>query len=331
MPSLGLRLPDSHWGYSLDDTLEVAQLAEGLDYHSLWYPEESERDVFMVLARLAAETDSIRLGPGITPVFARVPTQIAMAAATLDEFSDGRAILGLGASSNITVEEWYGVAFDRPLRRIRETIDIVRRSYANERVNYDGELFTISEYPRSFEPVQDQLPIFNAAMGEQNRKLTGEYADGWLPVVTPFEKLSEYIDEVRDAAAGAGRDPAAVTIAPYIISCVSEDRTEARRHASEFLAFYVGGMDYYSHIFREFGFAEEVAAIRTAWQSDGPSAAGEKVTAVLLDSVAIAGTPGEARERLREYRDVGVDLPIVYPPKAPPDMIDRTIVELAGT
>ena len=330
MADIGLRLPDGSYGYALEEIVETVQTAEGHGYHSVWYPEGNGRDVFMVLGHIAIRTDRIRLAPGITPVYARVPAQLAMAAATLDELSEGRAMLGLGASSSITVENWYGIEYDQPLRRIRETIEIVNLAMANDRVDYDGKLFQVNNYPRDFSPVQESIPMFNAALGETNRRLTGEYADGWLPVNIPFEKLPTFVGDVRDAAANAGRDPKDVTIAPYIITCVSEDRERARDHVRGLLAYYIGAMEYYAGVFRRFGFEDQVDDIHGPWQDGDRDTAHDNVSDDLIDSVAIAGTPDEGRQRLREYCDQGVDIPIVYPPQAPKDLIETTITELAS-
>lgn len=330
MSDLGLRLPDKSYGYSLDDTVGLAQTAEDRGYHSVWYPEANRRDVFMVLGQIARETESIRLAPGITPVYARVPVQLAMAAATLDEVSDGRAMVGLGASSDITVENWYGIDYDRPLRHLRETIEIVNLAVSENRVDYDGDIFQVNNYPSGVESVQDSIPLYNAALGETNRKLTGEFADGWLPVNVPFEKLPAFIEDIQEAAADAGRDPDEITIAPYIISCVSEDRERARNQVRGLLAYYIGAMDYYAGVFRRFGFEDQVDHIRDAWQDGDRDIARERISDSLLDSVAIGGTPEEGRERLQEYREQGVDIPVVYPPQAPQDLIETTVTELGS-
>jgi F420-dependent oxidoreductase-like protein len=330
MGRLGYRTPDKNYGYTPQEIIETAQLAERHGYDSLWYPEWHGRDAFVALAELAHHTDTIRLGTGITPVFARVPAQIAMAAATLDEMSGGRVNLGIGASSPDTVEHWYGIPYERPLRRVRETIEIVRLAHQNERVSYDGDLFTLSNYPHFYDTVQDEIPIYNAAIGEKNIELTGRFADGWLPVNIPMDRFPDLIDDLHDAARAAGRDPEALTVAPYIWACVAEDRDLARRKARVGIAFYIGAMAYYRHVFTDFGYGDAVEAIHEAWRAGDPEAALDRVPDDLLDAVAIAGTPEEGRERLREYRDLGVDLPIIYPPRIEKELIDTTLVELSS-
>lgn len=329
MPPLGLRLPDETYGYGISDIVEVAQLAGDHQYHSVWVAELQGPNGFMTLGQIAAGTSDIGLGTGVVNVYSRTPALLAMSVATLDELSDGRTLLGLAASSKVTIEQWHGLAFDRPLRRIRESIEIVREAMANERVTYDGDVFSI-ENPRTYDTVREEVPIFNAALGSTNRKLTGEFADGWLPAHIPKRHFEEYAAEVKESAEEAGRDPDDITIAPYVITCVDEDRERARDYVRRLLGFYVGAIDYYAGLFRDYGFEEEVDAIGEAWADDGREAAADRVTDDLLDEVAIGGTPEEGREKLREYRDLGADVPVVYPPHAPPEVIETTIAELAS-
>lgn len=329
MSKLGLRLPDETYGYDVTDVVELSKRAESLGYHSVWVAELQGPNGFMTLGQIAAETTEIGLGTGVVNVYSRTPALIAMSVSTLDQLSDGRTLLGLAASSKVTIEEWHGVEYDRPLRRVRETIEIVRAALANERVDYDGEIFSLNDYPRSYDTVRDDVPIYNAALGPTNRRLTGEFADGWLPVHVPRGKFEEYVGDVRESAAAAGRDPDDVTVAPYVVACVDEDGEAARDHVRGLLSFYLGAMDYYAHVFGEFGFADEVEAVREAWSAGDRDEAAARVPDSLLDEVAIGGTPEEGRERLREYRELGADLPVVYPPNAPRDVIETTAEELA--
>jgi alkanesulfonate monooxygenase SsuD/methylene tetrahydromethanopterin reductase-like flavin-dependent oxidoreductase (luciferase family) len=329
MAKIGLRLPDETYDLGVSDIVEIATLAEAHEYHSVWVAELQGLNGFMLLGRLAGETDEVGLGTGIVNVYSRTPALIAMSVATLDELSDGRTLLGLAASSKVTIEQWHGMEFDRPLRRVRETIEIVRAAMADERVTYDGELFSLDN-PRSFDTVRDDVPIFNAALGETNRRLTGEFADGWLPVHVPRSRFESFVADVRESAEAAGRDPDDLTIAPYVVACVDDDRERARDYVRGLLSFYVGAIDYYGQVFRGYGFETEVDAIREAWRDGGREAAAAEVTDDLLDEVAIGGTPEEGRERLRELRELGADIPVVYPPHAPRDVIETTVTELAS-
>lgn len=329
MPSLGLRLPDETYGYGITDVVDAATLAEEHGYHSVWVAELQGPNGFMVLGQIAARTSNVGLGTGIVNVYSRTPALLAMSAATLDEISDGRTLLGLAASSRTTIERWHGLTFDRPLRRVRESIEIVNEAIAHERIDYDGDIFDV-ENPRTYETVRDEIPIYNAALGATNRKLTGEFADGWLPAHVPRAQFEEFVADVKESAEASGRDPDDITVAPYVIACVDEDRDQAREYVRRLLAFYLGAIEYYGDLFRGYGFETEVDAIATAWSEEGREAAAAEVTDELLDQVAIGGTPQEGREKLREYRTLGADVPVVYPPHAPPEVIETTITELAS-
>lgn len=330
MGTIGVRLPDETYDYTVSDIVDIAQFAEDQGYHSVWAAELQGPNAFMTLGQIASETSEIGVGTGIVNVYSRTPSLIAMSVATLDEISDGRTFLGLAASSEETIENWHGVAYDQPLRRVRETIEIVNQAIANERVDYDGDIFTVKDTPRTYETVRDNIPVFNAALGPGNRKLTGEFADGWLPIHVPRGRFKEYIGDIEAGSEKADRDSDAVTIAPYIVACVDEDWERARGYARNLIAFYAGAMDYYSYVFGEIGFEDEVDAIRDAWSARDQEKAADQVTDELLDEVAIGGTPAEGREKLREYRDLGVDIPIVYPPPAPREVIETTLEELAS-
>ncbi|USZ73610.1 LLM class flavin-dependent oxidoreductase [Natronosalvus halobius] len=330
MNKIGVRLPDETYGYDVSEIVEFAKHAEDYDYHSVWVAELQGPNGFIILGQIASETDEIGLGTGIVNVYSRTPALLAMSVATLDQLSDGRTLLGLAASSKVTIEQWHGIEYARPLRRVRETIEIVNEAMANQRVDYDGDIFTLENYPRSYETIRDHVPIYNAALGPTNRKLTGEFADGWLPVHVPRGKFEEFVGEIRESAENAGRDPQDVTIAPYVVACVDEDGERARDHVRGLLSFYLGAMDYYAKVFREFGFAEDVEAVREAWSAGDREEAAHRVSDELLDEIAIGGTPEEGREKLREYRELGADVPIVYPPKAPRETIETTIAELGS-
>jgi probable F420-dependent oxidoreductase len=330
MTEIGLRLPDETYGYEIADVVEIASLAEACGYHSVWMAELQGHNGYMVLGQIAAGTSEIGLGTGIVNVFSRTPALHAMSVVTLDRLSEGRTLLGLAASSKATVEQWHGVDFERPLRRVRESIEIVQAALQDERVSYDGALFSVDDYPPSYDPVRTSVPIYNAALGPTNRQLTGEYADGWLPIHVPRSEFAEYIAEIEEAAEGVGREPDDITVAPYVVACVDADRERARDHVRSLLSFYLGAIDYYGGVFRRLGFEDEVDAIAEAWAAGDRETAADEVSDELLDEIAIAGTPEEGRARLREYRELGVDVPVIYPPPGPTELIEQTVRELAS-
>ncbi|MBI3325807.1 MAG: LLM class flavin-dependent oxidoreductase [Nitrospinae bacterium] len=172
MARIGLTLPRSE-DLPRKEIVRVVQQAEALGYESVWVGESWGRDGFTWLSQLACHTQTIKLATGITTVYSRTPALIAQTVASLDEISDGRVILGLGTSGPIVIENWHGVPFDRPLRRTREYIEIVRLILSGERVNYTGQIFHLKGFRLPFTPVRKTVPIYVASLGPRNLRLTG--------------------------------------------------------------------------------------------------------------------------------------------------------------
>ena len=209
-----LGLHAGYWGLGItgDEQLEMAKEADRLGYDSIWAAEAYGSDAATVLAGSRRSTSSApRSPPGIFQMPARTPAMTAMTAATLDNISGGRFVLGLGISGPQVVEGWHGQPFDRPLERTREYVEIVRKALARETLTYDGEIYKL---PRPggpgkplkliIQPVQERIPIYLAAIGPKNTALAVEIADGWLPTLF----APDHIDVFR-ALAGGGRARAA--------------------------------------------------------------------------------------------------------------------------
>ncbi|MCE2499488.1 MAG: LLM class flavin-dependent oxidoreductase, partial [Dehalococcoidia bacterium] len=224
------------------DLIAVAQAADRLGYESFWTGESWGRDAFTVLTMLACNTERIGLGTGIVTVYSRTPGMIAQSIASLDQISGGRAILGLGSSGRIVIEDWHGVKFDHPVARTAEYIDIIRMALAGERVNYEGRFYNLKRFRMGARPVQERIPIYVASLGQRNLELTGRAADGWLPIWTHREKLPLVREPLTKAADAAGRSASDITTAPQILCCASDDEetvADAVKQARAHMAFYV--------------------------------------------------------------------------------------------
>jgi coenzyme F420-dependent oxidoreductase len=331
MARIGLTLPRSE-DLPRQEIVEVVQQAEALGYDSVWVGESWGRDGFTWLTQLACHTSRIQLATGIATVFSRSPALIAQSVASLDEISAGRVVLGLGTSGPIVIENWHGLPFDRPLRRTREYIEIVRLILSGDRVNYQGELFQLKGFRLPFTPVRPKVPIYVAALGPHNLRLTGELADGWLPIYLDTHHLQEFQRDLERGAQRAGRGLDAIDVAPYILSCVSEDVTAARALVKAHLAYYIGGMGtFYAHLIARYGFADEAQRVRQAWAQHDRQAAARLVTDAMVARLAICGSPAEGRTQLERYRVAGVTLPIVsFAHGASREMIRQTLEGLAG-
>jgi F420-dependent oxidoreductase-like protein len=296
----------------LQDIVTCARYAEEAGLESVWISEAWGRDAFLALAAIASATQRIKLGTGIVNVYSRSPATLAMAVTTLDELSKGRAILGLGSSGTRVVERWHGLRYERPLGRVRETVTIVRQVLSGSQVNLRGSIFQVSDFRLAVQPPSHKVPIYLAALGPKMLRLAGSIADGVLLYLCPLSKIPDAIAEVRRGADYAKRSSTSVDVAALLLTFVSEKREEARQSAAAMVAYYVGGMGtYYHRLVSKSGFEAEANSIRAAWQRGDRASAAKAVTDQLIDSVALAGSPNECRTRLEEFRNAGIDLPIL--------------------
>ncbi|MGH7295408.1 MAG: LLM class flavin-dependent oxidoreductase, partial [Polyangiaceae bacterium] len=196
--------------------LRAAQLADELGYHSFWLPEAWGYEVFSLLTEMAVHTKRIGLGTGIINVYSRTPGLIAMSAATLDEISEGRFILGVGVSGKNVIEGFHGRPFDKPLSQVRDVVKVTRALLAGQKQSDAGA--TIAQYrPFKLEmkPVRASIPIYVAALKQKAIEQIGECADGWIPTFWPYGKLSEGRAWIEAGAARAGRDASKIVTAPF--------------------------------------------------------------------------------------------------------------------
>ncbi len=330
MPKIGIVAP--YWSdITMDELVEYAQLAEGLGYDSIWVPEMWGRDAFSLIGHLAANTNKIKLGTGIISVFSRTPAMIAQTAATLDEISGGRIMLGLGTSGPIVIENWHGIKYEKPLQRTREYVEIIKMALNFERVNYEGEIFKLKNFKLQFKPVRSDLPILVAAIGPKNTCMTGEVADGWIPFLIPIEGLKDAGQHLIEGARSAGRDSGEIKICPYIASAVSSDEESSKKALKEHIAHYIGGMGtYYYNTVSRHGFGDEAACILQAFKNKDRIKALESVSDSMLDSLSIWGSAEKGHALLNSYIEEGVDTPVLlFPPKATRRAVRDTIESLS--
>jgi alkanesulfonate monooxygenase SsuD/methylene tetrahydromethanopterin reductase-like flavin-dependent oxidoreductase (luciferase family) len=199
-------------------------------------------------------------------------------------------------------------------------------------VNYQGDIFQLKGFRLPFVPVRAKIPIYVASLGPQNLRLTGELADGWLPIYLDAGHLRDFQRDLANGAEKAGRPLSAIDVAPYILSCVSEDVEAARGLVQSHLAYYIGGMGtFYANLIARYGFQDEVSRVREAWGKRDRQAAASQVTDAMVAHMAICGSPKEGRAQLEKYRAAGVTLPIVsFTHGASRDMIQQTLEGLAG-
>jgi F420-dependent oxidoreductase-like protein len=318
-----------YWGLGLGaaEQLDLVQEAERLGYDSIWTAEAYGSDAVTVLAWIAGQTERIRLGSAILQMPGRSAAMTAMTAATLDQLSDGRVLLGLGTSGPQVAEGWHGQRFGRQLQRTREYVEVVRKALRRERLEYRGQTLELplpdgpgKALKLTIAAVQERIPIYIAAIGPLNTALTAEIADGWLPTLFSPEHVAELRPQLEEgfARAGDGKSYADFEIAPTVNVLVSEDRAAARDAMRPFLALYVGGMgsrerNFYNRLVQRYGFEDAAREVQDLYLEGRKEEAGAALPDALIDAVSLCGPPAVIRERLAVFRDAGVGTLIVSP------------------
>src|SRR5579859_3792769 len=301
-----------YWGMGIgpEDQLKVVQEAERLGYDSVWAAEAYGSDAATVLGWLAAGTSKVKLGSAIFQIPGRSPAMTAMTAATIDQLSGGRMLLGIGASGPQVAEGWHGQRFARQLQRTREYVAVVRMALARERVAFHGETIELplpdgpgKALKLMIAPAQERIPIYLAAIGPKNTQLAGEIADGWIPTLFSPEHVADFRKLLAEGAARSGRSLHDFDIAPTVQAYVSEDHELARNLMRPVLALYIGGMgsrrqNFYNNLVKRYGFEQAAAEIQDLYLEGKKEEAGSAIPAELIDAVSLCGPPGLVRDRL---------------------------------
>lgn len=292
--------------------------AERLGVDTLWTPEAWMYDALTPLGYFAATTERMRLATGIVQLGARSPAMLAMSALALQKMSDGRFVLGIGTSGPQVMEGWHGVRFDRPLARTSETIDIVRMVASGERVSYSGEVHELplpDSQGRSLRsPVAGpEIPIYVASMGPANLRLTGAKADGWVGTAFLPETAEVFIDPIRQGAEAAGRTLGDIELTTAVTLEFSANPEQAGRRHADGYAFTIGAMgststNFYNQAFTRQGFGAAIEEVQRLWQAGDREAAAAAVPIEIGMHTNLLGGDAEVTERLRRYRDAGVDM-----------------------
>ena len=307
----------------------VAELEHaGLDV--VWVAEAYSFDAPSLMGYLAARTERVQIGAAILPIYTRTPTLLAMTAAGIDALSDGRCILGLGASGPQVIEGFHGVAYDAPLARTREVIEICRQVWRREPVVHEGAHYRIplpsgegtglgKPLKLINRPVRADVPIYIAALGPKNVELTAEVADGWLPLFWVPEKAAEVFGP--SLAAGSAARPAErgpLEIAAGGLVAIGDDVTRVRELSRPMVALYVGGMgargrNFYNALARRYGYEKEAELIQDLYLDGNKKEAAAAVPDDFLEKINLVGPAGYVRERLAAFRESGVSMLTITP------------------
>ncbi|MFO7279311.1 MAG: LLM class F420-dependent oxidoreductase [Thermoanaerobacterales bacterium] len=317
-----LSMPLSYAGGFKESAERVAALEKaGLD--TVWVAEAYGFDGVSLMGYLAAKTERVQIGSAILPIYTRTPSLLAMTAAGLDALSDGRFILGIGASGPQVIEGFHGVPYDMPLTRTREVVEICRKVWRRERVTHEGRAYTLPLPPDQgtglgkplkliTHPVRERIPVYIASLGPKNVQLTAEIADGWLPIFFLPEKFDEvWGDDLRAGFAKRSDDLGPLEIVAGGLVAVGEDAAKMRDLARPMVALYVGGMgargrNFYNDLACRFGFEAEAKQIQDLYLDGKKDEAAAAVPEGLLEAATICGPEGYVRERIAAFKEVGV-------------------------
>ncbi|HZC53289.1 MAG TPA: LLM class F420-dependent oxidoreductase [Mycobacterium sp.] len=314
--------------------VDIAVVAEAYSY-----------DAISQLGYLAAKTSTVELASGVFPIYIRTPSLLAMTAAGLDFVSDGRFRLGIGTSGPQVMEGFHGVAFDAPIGRTREVVEICRKVWRRERVQYDGKYYQLPlpadrgtglGKPQQLinHPVRERIPITIAALGPKNVELTAEIAEGWQPVFYLPEKADSVWGEALKAGA-AKRDPALgpLDVMVHASLAIGDNVEERLAWAKPQLALYIGGMgakgrNFYHNVAARYGYGEVADRIQELYLSGRKREAIDLVPDELVRGMSLVGPHGFIAERLAAFAAAGVTTLLVSPKATEPEESVRFVEDV---
>lgn len=313
----------SYSGGFKESAQQVAELERaGLDL--AWVAEAYGFDGVSLMGYLAATTERVQIASGILPIYTRTPTLLAMTAAGVDALSDGRCHLGLGASGPQVIEGWHGLAYDKPLGRTREIVDICRQVWAREdRLVHDGPIYHLP-LPEGqgtglgkplkiiAHPVRPRVPIWIASLGPKNVEVTAEIADGWMPLFFHPEKAQDvWGDDLARGRAKRADDLDDLWINAGGLLAIGDDVAGLRDLARPVIALYVGGMgakgrNFYNDLVCRYGFEAEAAEIQDLYLAGKKHEAAALVPEALLEATSLCGPAGYVAEKVAAFAEAGV-------------------------
>lgn len=288
---------------SVDEVLDCATILSKYDADSVWIPETWGVEGLSILATISQIVKNPKIGSSIINIYSRTPSLIAMGAATLDDLSNGRLILGLGTSSESIIQEWHGLEFNRPVQRMREYVEIIRQIMSGNKVNYDGKFFHLKNFTLLIKPKRKEIPIYLAAINQKMVELTWEIADGVIFYLRPITELQNTIQKMQSKRK--------IDVSCQFITCMSQNRDEAVERTKKTLAFYISVGKIYREFLAKNGFEKETREIYAEYKKSGFNKNHNLITIDMLDSLTIFGTPEECKEKLDMFVKAGVSLPII--------------------
>ena len=295
--------------YSLGSLLTINQIIECskklnmLKPDTVWIPETWGMENFSMLSLASKENNFSKIGSSIINIYSRSPSLIAMGAATVDTISNKRLILGLGTSSQPLVEDFHGDKFERPLKRMKECVEIIRLILSGKTVNYSGEIFSLKNFSLLIKPPRNVIPIYLAAVNQKMVELTWKIADGVIFYLRPKSEIKSTLARMQNQKK--------IDVSLQIITCVNEASEKSMIRAKKTLAFYVSVGKIYREFLASNGFENETKNIFEEYEKNGLQNNHEFVPESMVNELCIAGTSDECRSQLKQFRETGIDLPII--------------------
>ena len=295
--------------YSLGSLLTVEQVfacsrkLNEFKPDTVWIPETWGMENFSMLSMASRENSFSKIGSSIINIYSRSPSLIAMGAATVDTISNKRLVLGLGTSSKPLVEDFHGGKLESPLKRMKEYVEIIRLILSGKTINYSGEIFSLKNFSLLIKPPRDSIPIYLAAVNQKMVELTWEIADGVIFYLRPKSEIKSTLAKMQNQKK--------IDSTLQIITCVNDDSEKAIVRAKKTLAFYVSVGKIYREFLASNGFENETKNIFEEYEKNGLESNYELVPESMVSELCIAGTPDECKTQLLQFRETGIDLPII--------------------
>ncbi|MDI1495794.1 MAG: luciferase family protein [Cenarchaeum symbiont of Oopsacas minuta] len=290
---------------NIDEVLECATYIDRMKNQpdTIWIPETWGMENFATVAAVSQRAHIPRIGSSIINVYSRTPALVAMGSVTIDKITDGRFVLGLGASSKPIVERFHGVKYTMQLDRMREYIDIIRLAFSGKRIDYDGNFFKLRGFKLLSKSSRASIPIYIAAVNKKMVDLCWQIGDGVIFYLRPLEELKNTLSHMQTTKK--------IDVACQIITAVSNDSEKAAERVKTTLAFYVAVGAVYRDFLAKNGFKEEVCAIYEQYKKTGLDNLHQTVPEKMIRSLAIFGSADECFENMKRFYNAGIDLPIV--------------------
>ena len=288
---------------TIDQVLECSKKLNMLKPDTVWIPETWGMENFSMLSLACMENKFSKIGSSIINIYSRSPSLIAMGAATVDTISNKRLVLGLGTSTKPLIEDFHGDKFEKPVKRMKEYVEIIRLILTGKTINYSGEIFSLKDFSLLIKPPRNIIPIYLAAVNQKMVELAWEIADGVIFYLRPKNEIKSTIARMKNQKK--------IDTTLQIITCIHDDSEKAIFRAKKTIAFYVSVGKIYREFLAQNGFKNETKNIFEEYKKTGLANNHEFVPESMVNELCISGTPNECKKQLKQFRETGINLPII--------------------